>query len=152
MQWLVSYDETSMQIGKSYVVSKLKDYPQFCSVAIAIRRSGFKVCIVAYDIWKVNFLLLYTFIAFIIVFHLFIFAHVSLFHLFISFDWVLYFLILQIVLLLRLVPLLPFSMLNYLLSVTPVPIGEYMLASWLGMMVSSISWSCYFKVFLPWLS
>ncbi|EXB95829.1 hypothetical protein L484_010027 [Morus notabilis] len=39
-----------------------------------------------------------------------------------------------IVLLLRLVPLLPFSMLNYLLSVTPVPIGEYMLASWLGMM------------------
>jgi len=26
-------------------------------------------------------------------------------------------------------------MLNYLLSVTPVGIGEYMLASWLGMMV-----------------
>ncbi|KAJ6897707.1 TVP38/TMEM64 family membrane protein [Populus alba x Populus x berolinensis] len=25
-------------------------------------------------------------------------------------------------------------MLNYLLSVTPVPIGEYMLASWIGMM------------------
>ncbi|XP_024025892.1 uncharacterized protein LOC21393338 [Morus notabilis] len=68
-------------IGKSYVISRLKDYPQFCSVAIAIRRSGFKI-----------------------------------------------------VLLLRLVPLLPFSMLNYLLSVTPVPIGEYMLASWLGMM------------------
>ena len=41
----------------------------------------------------------------------------------------------QIVLLLRLVPLLPFNMLNYLLSVTPVSIGEYMLASWLGMMV-----------------
>ena len=41
----------------------------------------------------------------------------------------------QIVLLLRLVPLLPFNMLNYLLSVTPVGIGEYMLASWLGMMV-----------------
>ncbi|PON80174.1 Transmembrane protein [Parasponia andersonii] len=68
-------------IGKSYVISKLKDYPQFCSVAIAIRRSGFKI-----------------------------------------------------VLLLRLVPLLPFNMLNYLLSVTPVPIGEYMLASWIGMM------------------
>ncbi|XP_041001011.1 TVP38/TMEM64 family membrane protein slr0305 [Juglans microcarpa x Juglans regia] len=68
-------------IGKSFVVSKLKDYPQFQSVAIAIRRSGFKI-----------------------------------------------------VLLLRLVPLLPFSMLNYLLSVTPVPIGEYLLASWLGMM------------------
>ncbi|RCV14297.1 hypothetical protein SEVIR_2G426300v4 [Setaria viridis] len=40
----------------------------------------------------------------------------------------------KIVLLLRLVPLLPFNMLNYLLSVTPVGIGEYMLASWLGMM------------------
>ncbi|PKI77150.1 hypothetical protein CRG98_002432, partial [Punica granatum] len=39
-----------------------------------------------------------------------------------------------IVLLLRLVPLLPFNMLNYLLSVTPVSIGKYMLASWLGMM------------------
>ncbi|KAJ0092526.1 hypothetical protein Patl1_25455 [Pistacia atlantica] len=68
-------------IGKSFVVSKLKDYPQFRSVAIAIQRSGFKI-----------------------------------------------------VLLLRLVPLLPFNMLNYLLSVTPVPVGEYMLASWLGMM------------------
>jgi uncharacterized membrane protein YdjX (TVP38/TMEM64 family) len=42
---------------------------------------------------------------------------------------------LQIVLLLRLVPLLPFNMLNYLLAVTPVAVGEYMLASWLGMMV-----------------
>ncbi|XP_047068573.1 TVP38/TMEM64 family membrane protein slr0305 [Lolium rigidum] len=40
----------------------------------------------------------------------------------------------KIVLLLRLVPLLPFNMLNYLLSVTPVGIVEYMLASWLGMM------------------
>nr|KJB34220.1 hypothetical protein B456_006G053600 [Gossypium raimondii] len=69
-------------IGRSFVVSKLKDYPQFRSVALAIRRSGFKI-----------------------------------------------------VLLLRLVPLLPFNMLNYLLSVTPVPILEYMLASWLGMMV-----------------
>ncbi|KAK9289136.1 hypothetical protein L1049_017609 [Liquidambar formosana] len=68
-------------IGRSYVISKLKDYPRFRAVAIAIQRSGFKI-----------------------------------------------------VLLLRLVPLLPFNMLNYLLSVTPVPIGEYMLASWLGMM------------------
>ncbi|XP_057868166.2 uncharacterized protein LOC131075355 [Cryptomeria japonica] len=68
-------------IGRSYVVSKLKDYPQFQAVAIAIQRSGFKI-----------------------------------------------------VLLLRLVPLLPFNMLNYLLSVTPVSIGEYMLASWIGMM------------------
>ncbi|KAM0962910.1 uncharacterized protein LOC126607383 [Malus sylvestris] len=68
-------------IGRSFVVSRLKDYPQFQAVAIAIRRSGFKI-----------------------------------------------------VLLLRLVPLLPFNMLNYLLSVTPVPIGQYMLASWIGMM------------------
>ncbi|XP_052190218.1 uncharacterized protein LOC127799952 [Diospyros lotus] len=68
-------------IGRSYVTSKLKDYPQFQAVAIAIRRSGFKI-----------------------------------------------------VLLLRFVPLLPFNMLNYLLSVTPVPLAEYMLASWLGMM------------------
>jgi uncharacterized membrane protein YdjX (TVP38/TMEM64 family) len=49
----------------------------------------------------------------------------------------------QIVLLLRLVPLLPFNMLNYLLSVTPVGVGEYMLASWFGMMV-------YFRL-LPFL-
>lgn len=68
-------------IGRSYVLSKLKNYPKFQAVAIAIQGSGFKI-----------------------------------------------------VLLLRLVPLLPFNMLNYLLSVTPVPIGVYMLASWLGMM------------------
>ncbi|KAF1895430.1 hypothetical protein Lal_00044080 [Lupinus albus] len=74
-------------IGRSFVVSKLRDYPQFRSVAIAIQRSGFKAC------------RLHT-----------------------------------IVFLLRLVPLLPFNMLNYLLSVTPVSVGEYMLASWLGMM------------------
>nr|KAJ0188189.1 hypothetical protein LSAT_V11C900488280 [Lactuca sativa] len=68
-------------IGRSYVISKLEDYPQFQAVAIAIEKSGFKI-----------------------------------------------------VLLLRLVPLLPFNMLNYLLSVTPVSIWEYMMASWLGMM------------------
>ncbi|KAJ8493835.1 hypothetical protein OPV22_015556 [Ensete ventricosum] len=68
-------------IGRPYVISKLKDYPKFQAVAIAIQRSGFKI-----------------------------------------------------VFLLRLVPLLPFNMLNYLLSVTPVGIGEYMIASWLGMM------------------
>lgn len=68
-------------IGRSFVVSKLKDYPKFRSVAVAIQTSGFKI-----------------------------------------------------VLLLRLVPLLPFNLLNYLLSVTPVPLGEYLLASWLGMM------------------
>lgn len=68
-------------IGRSYVISKLKKYPKFQAVAIAIQRSGFKI-----------------------------------------------------VFLLRLVPLLPFNMLNYLLSVTPVHLGEYMLASWVGMM------------------
>ncbi|KAK9280958.1 hypothetical protein L1049_003849 [Liquidambar formosana] len=71
-------------IGRSYVISKLKNYPKFQAVAIAIQRSGFKI-----------------------------------------------------VLLLRFVPLLPFNMLNYLLSVTPVHIWEYMLATWLGMMVLS---------------
>ncbi|KAL6208570.1 hypothetical protein ACLB2K_019519 [Fragaria x ananassa] len=40
----------------------------------------------------------------------------------------------KIVLLLRLAPLLPFNMLNYLLSMTPVHIGDFMLATWLGMM------------------
>ncbi|KAK4759147.1 hypothetical protein SAY87_022278 [Trapa incisa] len=68
-------------IAKPFVVSKLRDYPKFQSVALAIHRSGFKI-----------------------------------------------------VLLLRLVPMLPFNVLNYLLSVTPVSIGGYMLASWLGMM------------------
>ncbi|TYI38575.1 hypothetical protein ES332_A02G037800v1 [Gossypium tomentosum] len=67
-------------LGRSLVVTRLKDYPQFRLVAIAIQRSGFKI-----------------------------------------------------ILLLRLAPLLPFSMLNYLLSVTPVSLGEYLLASWLGM-------------------
>lgn len=68
-------------IGRSFVISRIKDYPKFRAVAIAIERSGFKI-----------------------------------------------------VLLLRLVPLLPFNMLNYLLSVTPVPLWEYVLASWLGML------------------
>ncbi|XP_057805962.1 uncharacterized protein LOC131020928 [Salvia miltiorrhiza] len=68
-------------LGRSFVMAKLKDYPQFRAVEIAIRRSGFKI-----------------------------------------------------VLLLRLVPLLPFNMLNYLLSVTSVPLVPYLLASWLGMM------------------
>ncbi|GAA0169906.1 hypothetical protein LIER_24286 [Lithospermum erythrorhizon] len=73
-------------IGRSFVISKLKEYPQFRTVAIAINQSGFKI-----------------------------------------------------VLLLRLVPLLPFNILNYLLSVTPVSSGEYMLASWLGMMPSTFA-------------
>ncbi|XP_023540135.1 uncharacterized protein LOC111800596 isoform X4 [Cucurbita pepo subsp. pepo] len=73
-------------VGKSFVVSKLKDYPQFRSVAIAIHRSGFKI-----------------------------------------------------ILLLRLVPLLPFNIMNYLLSVTPISLGKYMLASWLGMMPITVA-------------
>uniref|UniRef100_A0A9I9CPI7 VTT domain-containing protein n=1 Tax=Cucumis melo TaxID=3656 RepID=A0A9I9CPI7_CUCME len=73
-------------IGKSFVVSKLKDYPQFRSVAIAIHKSGFKI-----------------------------------------------------ILLLRLVPLLPFNIMNYLLSVTPISLGKYMLASWLGMMPITVA-------------
>lgn len=68
-------------IGRPFVMSKLKNYPKFQAVAIAIQKSGFKI-----------------------------------------------------VLLLRLVPLLPFNMLNYLLSVTPVDVGSFMLATWLGMM------------------
>ncbi|KNA15424.1 hypothetical protein SOVF_098400 [Spinacia oleracea] len=68
-------------IGRSFVISKIKDYPKFRAVAIAIQRSGFKI-----------------------------------------------------VFLLRLVPLLPFNILNYLLSVTPVSLWEYILASWLGML------------------
>ncbi|KAL8151583.1 hypothetical protein V2J09_021391 [Rumex salicifolius] len=68
-------------IGRSYVKSKLKNYPKFQAVDIAIKKSGFKI-----------------------------------------------------IFLLRLVPLLPFNMLNYLLSVTPVNIGSYILATWLGMM------------------
>ncbi|KAL5792969.1 hypothetical protein ACOSP7_001563 [Xanthoceras sorbifolium] len=73
-------------IGRSYVLSKLSNYPKFQAVSVAIQRSGFKI-----------------------------------------------------VFLLRLVPLLPFSMLNYLLSVTPIGIGHYMLASWLGMMPSTFA-------------
>jgi uncharacterized membrane protein YdjX (TVP38/TMEM64 family) len=42
---------------------------------------------------------------------------------------------LQIALLLRLVPLLPYNVMNYLLSVTPISTSKYILASWIGMMV-----------------
>ncbi|XP_052298967.1 uncharacterized protein LOC102609496 isoform X7 [Citrus sinensis] len=72
--------------GRSFVISKLKNYPKFQAVAGAIQKSGFKI-----------------------------------------------------IFLLRLVPLIPFNILNYLLSVTPVHTGKYMLASWLGMMPSTFS-------------
>ncbi|KAL1832500.1 hypothetical protein DCAR_0102511 [Daucus carota subsp. sativus] len=68
-------------IARSFVISKVKDYPQFQAVAIAVQKSGFKI-----------------------------------------------------MLLLRLVPILPFSMLNYLLCMTPTSTVEYILATWLGMM------------------
>ncbi|KAG7028927.1 hypothetical protein SDJN02_10110 [Cucurbita argyrosperma subsp. argyrosperma] len=94
-------------VGKSFVVSKLKDYPQFRSVAIAIHRSGFKF-----------FVFLSCFIV-----------------LCLALDCC----DLQIILLLRLVPLLPFNIMNYLLSVTPISLGKYMLASWLGMMPITVA-------------
>lgn len=40
----------------------------------------------------------------------------------------------KIVLLLRLVPILPCNVMNYVLSVTPIGVGSYVLASWIGMM------------------
>ena len=46
MRFHMSYYGIALQIGKSFVISKLKDYPQFFSVAIAIKKSGFKVCII----------------------------------------------------------------------------------------------------------
>ncbi|GKV27828.1 hypothetical protein SLEP1_g36952 [Rubroshorea leprosula] len=73
-------------IGRSYVLSRLKNNRKFQAVALSIERSGFKI-----------------------------------------------------VLLLRLVPLSPFNVLNYLLSVTPVNVGEYMAATWLGMMPSTFA-------------
>ncbi|XP_044501494.1 TVP38/TMEM64 family membrane protein slr0305-like isoform X5 [Mangifera indica] len=72
--------------GRSYVISKLMNYPKFQAVTMAIQKSGFKI-----------------------------------------------------VFLLRLAPLLPFTVLNYFLSVAPVHIGEYMLASWLGIMPSTFA-------------
>ncbi|XP_052298966.1 uncharacterized protein LOC102609496 isoform X5 [Citrus sinensis] len=77
---------TPAHFGRSFVISKLKNYPKFQAVAGAIQKSGFKI-----------------------------------------------------IFLLRLVPLIPFNILNYLLSVTPVHTGKYMLASWLGMMPSTFS-------------
>jgi uncharacterized membrane protein YdjX (TVP38/TMEM64 family) len=36
-------------IGRSYVISKLKDYPQFQTIDLAVHKSGFKVPIVLHD-------------------------------------------------------------------------------------------------------
>lgn len=73
-------------VGRTYVTSKLKDYPQFQAVGIAVRKSGFKI-----------------------------------------------------VLLLRLVPLFPFNVLNYLLSVTPISSTSYILATWFGVMPMTLA-------------
>ncbi|KAG0594301.1 hypothetical protein M758_UG064900 [Ceratodon purpureus] len=73
-------------VGRAYVTSKLKDYPQFQAIAVAVRKSGFKI-----------------------------------------------------VLLLRLVPLLPFNVLNYLLSITPISNTTYILATWFGVMPMTLA-------------
>jgi uncharacterized membrane protein YdjX (TVP38/TMEM64 family) len=44
----------------------------------------------------------------------------------------------EIVLLTRLSPVLPYNILNYAFGLTSVPIGKYMLASWIGMMPGTI--------------
>ncbi|XP_030952778.1 uncharacterized protein LOC115975879 [Quercus lobata] len=46
-------------IGRSFVISKLKDYPQFRSIAIAIHGSGFKVCKIHISL-RTDFCFLYT--------------------------------------------------------------------------------------------
>jgi uncharacterized membrane protein YdjX (TVP38/TMEM64 family) len=46
----------------------------------------------------------------------------------------------KIVLLLRLSPLFPFTLLNYGLSVTRIGLGEYVLASWLGMLPGTVAY------------
>jgi uncharacterized membrane protein YdjX (TVP38/TMEM64 family) len=43
------------------------------------------------------------------------------------------------VLLLRLSPLIPFNLLNYALGLTPVPLGHYVLASFVGMLPATIA-------------
>lgn len=50
-----SHTVTLVQIGRSYVMSKLKDYPRFQAVAIAIQRSGFKV-------WRISFISYFYFL------------------------------------------------------------------------------------------
>ena len=46
----------------------------------------------------------------------------------------------KIVLLLRLSPLFPFSLLNYGLSLTSIPLGSYVAASWAGMLPGTIAY------------
>ncbi|XP_051129167.1 uncharacterized protein LOC127250061 [Andrographis paniculata] len=73
-------------LGRPFVMSRLKDCPNFNAITVAIERSGFKI-----------------------------------------------------MLLLRLAPLVPFNVLNYFLSVTPVPFADYLLASWLGMIPITVA-------------
>ncbi|CAH2042945.1 unnamed protein product [Thlaspi arvense] len=102
-------------IGRSYVISKLNNYPKFQAVAIAIQRSGFKVEYVR------SFKFMQSSMR----------PDPTLFKKFVLSSRGF---CLKIVLLLRLAPLLPFNLLNYFLAVTPIHLGEYILASWLGMM------------------
>lgn len=44
----------------------------------------------------------------------------------------------KIVLLTRLSPIFPFTILNYFYGVTAVPLGKYMLASWIGMFPGTV--------------
>lgn len=44
----------------------------------------------------------------------------------------------KIVLLARLSPVLPFTVLNYALGLTPVALGDFVLASWIGMLPASL--------------
>lgn len=46
----------------------------------------------------------------------------------------------KIVLLLRLSPLFPYSVLNYALSLTSVPLGSYIAASWAGMLPATVAY------------
>lgn len=46
----------------------------------------------------------------------------------------------RIVFLLRLSPLFPYSLLNYGLSLTSVPLGSYVIASWIGMLPGTIAY------------
>ncbi len=43
-------------------------------------------------------------------------------------------------LLLRLSPLFPYSVLNYALSLTSVPLGSYIAASWAGMLPATVAY------------
>ncbi|MFB6262129.1 MAG: VTT domain-containing protein, partial [Bradymonadaceae bacterium] len=49
----------------------------------------------------------------------------------------------EVVFLLRLVPLVPFNALNYALGLTKIPLGRYVLASWIGMIPGTIMYNYF---------